>query len=309
MIASLSIVRWDAPRQISSGCDFDSQRDVRREREWNVESRKHVRNGRDSRRQLRELVDAELITIGPKEAAGVARGKMRKRNVRHLLVVENDQPLGILSEHSLGGSNRRAAYPHGQMVEDLMTPGVAKAESTTTLSSAASLIHGREASSLLVTNRGRPMGIVTASDVFEELSRDPMRAPFPGWLPRGAKRDSGTNPQPVPAHIRVLGTELDESQRKYIRQELGTRLGKFSDSIERVTVRVEDANGPRGGVDQVCRIKVVLSNLPSMIFESQNVSLNTAVGEALAGAERVVRRTLQRRRMKPIKIGARSSQR
>jgi len=76
------------------------------------------------------------------------------------------------------------------------------------------------------------------------------------------------------------------------------KLGKFADTIQRVTVRVKDVNGPRGGIDQVCTIKVVLIDLPSVVFESQHHSVNGAVGVALAGTERAVRRRLQRRRAK-----------
>jgi len=86
-----------------------------------------------------------------------------------------------------------------------------------------------------------------------------------------------------------------------MRHKLGRRLGKFADSIERVSVRMEDANGPRGGVDQVCRIKVVLRGLPSVVFEERDAALNAVVDRALAGVERAVRRSLQRRRMKPLR--------
>jgi hypothetical protein len=58
---------------------------------------------------------------------------------------------------------------------------------------------------------------------------------------------------------------------------------------------------PRGGVDQVCRIKVVLSGLPSIVVEQRDATLVAAIDGALSGAERAVRRSLQRRRMKPIK--------
>jgi len=86
-----------------------------------------------------------------------------------------------------------------------------------------------------------------------------------------------------------------------MRHKLGRRLGKFADSIERVSVRMEDANGPRGGVDQVCRIKVVLRGLPSVVFEERDAALNAVVDRALAGVERAVRRSLQRRRMKALR--------
>ncbi len=140
--------------------------------------------------------------------------------------------------------------------------------------------------------------------------RNSTRSPFPGWIPRTLKRKSGRTDVPlVPAHIRMLGADLSKEQRASIRQKLGIKIGKFANSIERVSVRVKDVNGPRGGIDHVCRIKVVLSGLPSVLYEAQDASLDAAIGSALVGTERAVRRSLKRRRMKPIKVGARSRSR
>lgn len=134
-----------------------------------------------------------------------------------------------------------------------------------------------------------------------------IRSPFPSTIPKSRKRKlDGTNAGLVPAHIRVFGLTLNKEERVVIRRRLGEKLGKFRASIERVSVRVEDANGPRGGIDMVCRVKVVLRGLPSVVFEARNVSLNIAVRAALAGTERIVRRTLQRKRVKPIKVAKRS---
>ena len=108
----------------------------------------------------------------------------------------------------------------------------------------------------------------------------------------------------IPVHIRSSGGDLPSEDRAYIRRKLGRRLGKFASSIERVSVRTRDVNGPRGGVDQMCRIKVVLSGLPSVVFESRSTSLKVAVDRALAGTERVVRRAVQRRRMKRLRRSA-----
>lgn len=121
---------------------------------------------------------------------------------------------------------------------------------------------------------------------------------------KGSKPDDSTQTPQIPAHIRAMHGGLGPSDRAYIRRKLGTKLGKFVNSIERVSIRAEDVNGPRGGVDQLCRIKVVLSGLPSVVFESRDASLRTAVDGALAGVERAVRRTLQRRRMKPLRHAA-----
>lgn len=103
----------------------------------------------------------------------------------------------------------------------------------------------------------------------------------------------------VQAHIRAFGIYLNLNARTSIRRKLDRKFRKFARSIERTSVRLKDVNGPRGGVDHVCRIKVVLRNLPSVVYERQDVSLDTAVGGAIAGAERAVRRTLQRARGKP----------
>jgi putative sigma-54 modulation protein len=105
----------------------------------------------------------------------------------------------------------------------------------------------------------------------------------------------------IAAHVRAAAGGLGPTDRAYIRRKLGTRLRKFSSSIERVSLRTEDVNGPRGGIDQVCQIKVVLRGLPTVVYELRDAALNAAVDGALAGAERAVRRAVQRRRMKPLK--------
>ena len=142
-----------------------------------------------------------------------------------------------------------------------------------------------------------------------ERARTPnvgKRAPLADRVPRPVKRTAGRTAAPVtPANVRVHGVTLDEDDRVYIRRRLGEKLGKYAGSIERVTVRVSDVNGPRGGVDLLCRIKVVLSGLPSVVVEHQAARLQPALTHAVAGAERAVRRTLQRRRTRPIKSAAR----
>ena len=123
------------------------------------------------------------------------------------------------------------------------------------------------------------------------------RAPLAASVPRPAKRRAKRSATPsVPANIRALEVELSPEDRAYIRRKLGMKLGKLAPPIERVSVRVADVNGPRGGVDHVCRVKVVLSDAPSEIVEKRDASLAAAVDGALSGAERAVRRSVERRR-------------
>ena len=112
---------------------------------------------------------------------------------------------------------------------------------------------------------------------------------------------------PVNTHIRAFGIYVNQNTRTSIQQKTDRKFRKFAKSIERMSVRLKDVNGPRGGVDHVCRIKVVLRDLPSVVYEKQDSSPDTAFGGALAGAERAVRRTLQRLRAKPVRKRQRSA--
>ncbi len=128
------------------------------------------------------------------------------------------------------------------------------------------------------------------------------RAPLPAWVPRPVKRESGrTNGIRTPAHVRVIGGALDDDARALIRRKLGMTLGKFATSVERVSVRITDSNGPRGGVDQLCSVKVVLSGLPSVVIERRRAALHTAFDDAMRATEQAVRRSVHRRRMRPLR--------
>ena len=125
------------------------------------------------------------------------------------------------------------------------------------------------------------------------------RVVLPPSVSRPLKRRGG-RASPIPAHVRVDGIALSDDHHAHIRRKLGMRLGKFSWSIERVTVRARDANGPRGGVDQECTVKVVLSGLPSVVVRRRNTALHVAIDEALHAAAQAVRDCVSRRRMKPL---------
>ena len=122
---------------------------------------------------------------------------------------------------------------------------------------------------------------------------------LPPSVSRPLKR-AGGRASPRPAHVRVMGVPLDDIDHADIRRKLGLRLGKFAWSIERVTVRARDVNGPRGGVDQECTVKIVLSGLPSVVVRRRHAALQVAVDEALHAVEQAVRRSVRRRRMKQL---------
>lgn len=121
------------------------------------------------------------------------------------------------------------------------------------------------------------------------------RAPFTTQTVKAAKATKGRTAGPdTPLNVRTSGVNVDEDTRRLIALRVGRKLSKHALHIERTTVRLEDINGPRGGVDMACRIKVVLSNLPSVVVEERADKSVLALNRAVDAAERAVRRALGR---------------
>jgi hypothetical protein len=121
------------------------------------------------------------------------------------------------------------------------------------------------------------------------------RAAFPSEIPKSLKQQSGrAGVTQTPLHVRTFGVTSRPGLSDYVRAKLGRKLGKFAPAIERVSVRFDDVNGPRGGVDTVSQIKVVLSSLPSVVIREQGVDAWHAFDQASHRTERTVRRSLGR---------------
>jgi hypothetical protein len=127
--------------------------------------------------------------------------------------------------------------------------------------------------------------------------RSIKRAPFAASVSRPERRASGWTAAPsTPLAVRTSGLGIDPDLRLRVRRRLGGRLGKFAPHIERLTVRFEDVNGPRGGIDVACRIKVVISGVPSVVVTELAGDAARAFDRAGQRVERAVRRTIGRGR-------------
>ena len=96
--------------------------------------------------------------------------------------------------------------------------------------------------------------------------------------------------------LRTADVELTREDKAYIRHKIDAKLAKFSHPVERVSFRLSDVNGPKGGVDKVCRAKVVVSGRPTFVVERRDNSARAAVDVTLDATARAVRKVLRRRR-------------
>lgn len=90
-------------------------------------------------------------------------------------------------------------------------------------------------------------------------------------------------------HLHVSG-----ALRQHLERRLGFALGRVSHRINTVWVRLEDTNGPKGGLDKRCRIKVAGGGGWLVMIEEHDSDAYAAVERAAGRAGRAVERTLER---------------
>lgn len=81
-----------------------------------------------------------------------------------------------------------------------------------------------------------------------------------------------------------------------IKRRLDFALGRFDKRITKADVILSDVNGPRGGVDQHCRLRVTLPARAVIITETTAAEPLDAVGGAADRAFRRVREAFGRKR-------------
>jgi ribosome-associated translation inhibitor RaiA len=96
-------------------------------------------------------------------------------------------------------------------------------------------------------------------------------------------------PPSFPVAIRTK-LDLTDAFADRVRTRLIRQLGHAATLIERGTVRFEDINGPRGGIDSVCRIKLVFSGRPSIQVEQRAATPELAFAQTIPSLVRTVER-------------------
>lgn len=112
--------------------------------------------------------------------------------------------------------------------------------------------------------------------------------------PRLSKRKRGRTPiatTPVTTRSRVT---IAPEARSSIEHRVRGALAPFGTRIERASIRFEDVNGPKGGVDTKCRIKVVLSGGRSLIVEEQAAGVRESANRAVRRIGKEIRKRAER---------------
>jgi hypothetical protein len=96
--------------------------------------------------------------------------------------------------------------------------------------------------------------------------------------------------------IQNRGASMSTIERDEVRELVQKGLKYFDDRIQRVSLWFLDENGPRGGVDQVCRIQVWMAPRMIAFGEARELSRGVAVSVALDRVQGQVKEMVERRR-------------
>ena len=93
----------------------------------------------------------------------------------------------------------------------------------------------------------------------------------------------------------VSGTLANAKSRAHVRDRLDRVFDRYPHRVARIVVRGRDENGPKGGIDIVCLISIVLPGFDDVIVEKRGATPQLAFDAAFASARRVLRRLQDRR--------------
>lgn len=87
--------------------------------------------------------------------------------------------------------------------------------------------------------------------------------------------------------IRWKGLSKSQALADHVQNRLRFSLHGFQDKVRTVTVRFEDTNGPRGGIDKRCSVELT-GAFGIFVAEARDSNFYAAADMALARAERAI---------------------
>ena len=102
--------------------------------------------------------------------------------------------------------------------------------------------------------------------------------------------------------IQARDFSLTDSIQTYVKERINYLFSTRYDQIQRITVRLGDVNGPRGGEDKRCRVKITLPRLNEIVIEDVQANLYVAISRAMERASHTVNRRLNRLQYKKRRL-------
>jgi CBS domain-containing protein len=135
-------------------------------------------------RTVREVMTRDLRTVGPDSTLTEAAREMRDGDVGPVLILDGDGPSGILTDRDIvvrAIADGRDA--NSTKVSDIATGGLIGVEADQEIDAAVELMRENDIRRLVVTEGGRPVGIVSIGDIAVERDTDSALADISAGSP------------------------------------------------------------------------------------------------------------------------------
>jgi len=130
--------------------------------------------------RLQDIMSTDLETIRPEDSAVFANELMWRKQIQHLIVMNGQSIVGIVSDTDLGGP-QASDIPDTLRVKDVMSDNVVVAKVNDTIERAQNIMRSRGINCLpLIDETGKLRGIVTDTDLFTLQKRGTAHPPFHG---------------------------------------------------------------------------------------------------------------------------------
>ena len=94
--------------------------------------------------------------------------------------------------------------------------------------------------------------------------------------------------------VRAIGFPMNEALQRHAEYRVESEMGIIARHVLKVTVRLEDVNAQRGGIDKRCGVTVAMRHNRTVIAEAVNMDMYAAVDAAVTRARHGVVRRLTR---------------
>jgi acetoin utilization protein AcuB len=141
--------------------------------------------------RIQDVMSSNVVRVVPETKVAAAREALRVSEIRHLVVTDGKQVVGVVTGPDMQGA------ADDTPVSEVMSRHVVTIEPNATIRRAAGIMRGRGVGCLPVVDDGRLVGIVTASDFLTGISKGEIHAAPPNERMVLRKRGPRKTPTPV----------------------------------------------------------------------------------------------------------------
>jgi CBS domain-containing protein len=123
--------------------------------------------------KLNDIFTRNVVTAGPEDTLAAVAHQMQEHNVGTVVIVENQRPVGIVTDRDLALALGTCGFSTQDKVQKVMTRHVLAIPEETSIYTATKFIRESEVRRLpIVDGEDRLVGIVTLDDLLRFLGRE-----------------------------------------------------------------------------------------------------------------------------------------